>query len=256
MPFRLNDLRDRVAQQQDSQTVTRQIVKETEEALAVLPFIQEGHKHETEGSYPQALKSYQRAHHLVPQNLYIMRHIAKTLASMGHYDRAVKWFTQIIAEDPNAKHFRRLADALACLGQFKPAELCYTVASQLAPKDAATYLEWGDVLLTCGDAKGAVDKYRQAEMLDGCNNALYTMRIVDAYLEQEEFAEAQNLLSTVLIRDPEHREAKRKRLQILRRESAQSIALLDPPIVAGITQKCQEILYTKANILGPVAASN
>jgi len=202
MPFRLAGLLTEVNEEGVEATVAR-LVREAEEALVVLPFIEQGHKHEAQNAYPLALEKYLEAHTLLPENVYIMRHVAKTYAAVGNYQMAVEWWERVVSRTVHPSHLRRLAQVQACLGEFEAAAKAFKEAVRLAPADAVCYLEWGDVLLAHHHVEQAVEKYEQGKLHDEENAIVYLLRIAEAYAQLGDLQQAQSYARMALAREPD-----------------------------------------------------
>ena len=246
MPFRLAGLRKQVKQRDlrdGLRHVVGKTVRETQDALMVLPFIEKGHRYEEQGSSPQALDQYSRAHDLVPENLYIMRHVAKSLTSMGDYRGAVHWWRRVTAAHKHPSHYRRLGHVLACLGEFEAAIACYETALTMNAKDSTCYSEWADILMLQGKTSEAIKKYRQAQLYDEDNADFYLARIAEAHFEQKTYRDAQNFVNLLLVRDPENQNAKRLTLQVLQHSEPKLLGEgLETEVVEGILEECQTLV--------------
>ena len=242
MPFRFSRLRQRL-KQHGLEDVTGHLVKETEDALPALSYIEKGHGYEFQGRYALALEQYRLALQIVPHSLYIMRHIAKALAMLGDNLGALESWATVISQDPNPSHYRRIAHVLACLSQLELAIEYYEAALRLDPMDATCWVEWGDILLMQGETSSATEKYRQAQLWDETNSDVYSLRIAEAALRQSEAREAWNMVETVLARNPDSRDARRMRLRILlARDSAAPVAEVDKQAVERILGQCRTLL--------------
>jgi tetratricopeptide (TPR) repeat protein len=105
MPFRLATLQRRIAGRGVDQVV-QDIVRETEEALDVLPLIEAAHEHEKNGALRDALEAYRLANSMVPRNTYLMRHLAKLYSTVGDFPSSLKWWNALNELDPNPCELR------------------------------------------------------------------------------------------------------------------------------------------------------
>jgi tetratricopeptide (TPR) repeat protein len=207
IPFRYSTLKHRI-EAKGLEGVVRDIIRETEEALEVLPHIEVAHEHEKNGAMRSALQSYVLANSKVPRNMYIMRHLAKTYAAVGDFQTSLKWWNDLIELDKNARHLRRRARSLVCLKRFGDALESYEEAHRLDPHDIDTLLEWGDLLLDLGQVEKAIEKYTLAQQL-ASNADIFSLRLAEAFLAFEDFDQSKHFSSFLLTKQPDDPDANR-----------------------------------------------
>jgi tetratricopeptide (TPR) repeat protein/DNA-binding transcriptional MerR regulator len=208
LPFRYLYLRQLADQQKTDglQSATQQIIENTEQAFSILPYIYLAHEYEEEGNLLKELEQYRLAHTVAPSNVYIWRHLAKTLTKLEKYQEAERWWLRIVTEQQHPSHYRRLAYNQACLGEIPSALRSCEKAISLMQQEAKTYQEWGNILLADKQIKEAIEKFEQAAALDTVNRAVYQLRIAEAHYLGGNYADASNACALAYTHDPNNEE--------------------------------------------------
>ena len=232
MPFRFKGLLNRIDPKSSGtkiRLVTDEIMSEIEDAFLIIPYIELAHHHEESGAYPSALEQYISAAYFAPHNRYIQRHIAKMYAAIGDLKNSAHHWQKIVQEEEYPRYFLHYADILARMGDSAKADENFSKAFQLDSTSLNTLIEWGDFLAVEGKTDDAISKYEQALKLDITNRDLIWFRFAEIYFEAGDLQNANSFTKLILARLPDHREAQRLMLKILKKERGSPDEIITKP---------------------------
>jgi tetratricopeptide (TPR) repeat protein len=220
MPFRYKNLIDRVNERNDQKRVellATELLSEIEDALLIIPNIEKAHQHENDRAYQAALEQYIAASFLAPNNRYIQRHIAKAYAAIGDLSNSARYWEKILAHEDYPTHRLRYAHILAQMGQSEQAKENFEKAYSKDPQNLKILVEWGDFLVIEGQIQDAIRKYETALKLDANDCDQIWLRLAEVSFETGDPDRALSLIKLVLDRLPDHQDAKRLMLKILKK---------------------------------------
>ena len=217
MPFRYKGLKSRIAQHGETEAVLDELITEVEDALVVIPYIENAHQFESEQAFSAALEQYLAASYLAPNNRYIQRHIAKAYAAIGDLKNSAVYWGKIVSAEPHPSHYLRYANVLARLGNARGANETYKKAYKLESNDPRILMEWGDFLAIDGGTEEAIKKYEAALKLEVTNRDLLWLRLADVHFDLANFESVHNFVKLVLDRQPDNQEARRMMLKVLKK---------------------------------------
>jgi len=127
-----------------------------------------GHLYDAHGSFPQAIACYRRALELTPDDFRWNYHLAVILElDAADLDEIVRLFETAARLRPDYTPVAwRHARALSRRGRHEEARTILARAMELDPDFAAGHRSLGQILLTLGDAPGAVEQLERAAELD------------------------------------------------------------------------------------------
>ena len=117
------------------------------------------------GKYDEAIKCYDKAIEIDPDNPVVWNNKGLALNSLGKYDEAVKCYDKAIEIDPDdADAWNNKGLALNSLGKYDEAVKCYDKAIEIDPDDADAWNNKGLALNSLGydnEAKKCYDRSRE-----------------------------------------------------------------------------------------------
>jgi serine/threonine protein kinase len=124
--------------------------------------------------YKEAIKAYEEAVQLDPNNAVAYRNKGVALNDLGRYEEAIKAYEEAIQLDPNnAVFYRNRCVALNWLGRYEEAIKAYEEAIQLDPNSAVFYRNKGVALSKLGRYEEAIKACEEAIQLDPNNAVVY-----------------------------------------------------------------------------------
>ena len=221
MPFRYEGLKNRLSKFENKvegfERISKDLFSEIDDAIAIIPNIENGHKFEANGAFPDALSQYLSAYYIARNNKYIQRHVAKTYTAIGNLEESEKWWNKILETENHPNDLIRYSNVLARLGKIDQAIIFFQKAAVLDDKNSKILIEWGDLLAIEGQTKTAIQKYEDAVKLENSDHDLLWLRLAEAYLSLDDTNSAMTFTKLVLDRRPDHSEAKRLMLTIQKR---------------------------------------
>lgn len=216
MPFRYKNLLTRMESKKIN-IVVEELLSEIEDALVIIPNIEKAHQKEKERAYAAALEQYLEAAILAPKNRYLQRHIAKAYAAIGDLKNSAKYWEKIISQEDYSNHYLRYAHVLARMGNNKRAKECYQKAHSLNSQNSKILIEWGDLLTIEGKYDDAIKKFEAALKLEANDRDHIWLRLAEVNLEMGNVDQALSLINLVLDRLPDHQDAHRLILKVLKK---------------------------------------
>lgn len=217
LPFRLRLLYQKLRSPgKQRQTVLNELMSRLEAGMDTLSYVEAGHEYERQGNFPAALEQYLIARRIAHNKYYILRRIANCHAAKGDYASSIRYWEELVAMEPHAKHYRDYAATLARAGHFSEAERYFAQAHQMNPHDVNTLIEWGDLLLAQAKALPALAHYEKAITLEEGNLSRLWLRIAEAHWSSNELEGASTYANLVLQKNPKDQEARRLMLKIVR----------------------------------------
>ncbi len=136
------------------------------------------------GRVPEAIEQYRRALALQPGLVNARFNLANALVRAGKLEEAIDQYHRVLAAYPKdtlagdrlAGALRTSARQLTSQDKTEAAEARYRELIERAPQDAATRVEFGDVLLRRGKRQEAVAQYQKALAIDPQNEAARARR--------------------------------------------------------------------------------
>lgn len=103
-------------------------------------------------------------------------YLALVYDELEEYEEVIAGLTDVLANDPgNVVALNNRGLAYAEIGNTEAAEHDFAAAIALGTSEAAPFTNWGDLLLRSGNSNGALERYRQAQII----------RADDAYLARK-----------------------------------------------------------------------
>lgn len=216
MPFRYKNLLTRM-ENKKLDIIVEELISEIEDALIIIPNIEKAHQKENERAYAAALEQYIEASFLAPNNRYLQRHIAKTYAAIGDLKNSAKYWEKILAQEEYSSHYLRYAHVLAQMGNIKKAKECFQKAHSLDQQNSKILVEWGDFLTVDGKAEDAIKQFETALKLEVNDRDQIWLRLAEVYFEMGDVDKALSFIKLVLDRLPDHQDARRLMLKVLKK---------------------------------------
>ncbi len=169
LQFGYSELRRRLERDNGPQELRQFLASETLSLLEITKLMAEGDQEERRGQDLRAISRYQHAYRLAPQNIYVIRRLARSWGRRGNYKQALDLYH--IALDINEHD----VDSLECLGQlyatlqdYEQARETYYQALALRPTSPALHRLIGETFILQGEefCQQAVDKFREAATYD------------------------------------------------------------------------------------------
>jgi len=117
------------------------------------------------GKYEEAIKCYDKAIEIDPNNSVVWNNKGLALYFLGKYDEAIKCYDKAIEIDPNdADVWNNKGDSLDSLGKYEEAITSYDKAIEIDPNDADVWNNKGDSMDSLGnndEAKKCYDKSKE-----------------------------------------------------------------------------------------------
>ena len=141
-------------------------------------YISRGSTYTALGEYERALKDYDTAIELDPQDAAIYASRAYTYTALGEYERALKDHDTAIELDPQdaAIYVNRAYTTYTDLGEYERALKDYDTAIELDPQDAAIYVNRAYTYTILGEYERALKDYDTAIELDPDKQDIYASR--------------------------------------------------------------------------------
>jgi tetratricopeptide (TPR) repeat protein len=125
------------------------------------PFINLGLIHAANSQYESALKAYQNALNLVPNDAELLTNLIALYASAEQYEDALELCGTLQETVPDAIAPKQLTGAVAyAAGQFELALIAYQNALDLNPKDIRTLQDIASTYEALGDPKTAQEHWQ------------------------------------------------------------------------------------------------
>lgn len=205
LQFRYSNLANRINDiDQGIQKSVIRLSTAVEKAFATLPFINQAHIYERQGSFVKAIEEMMKAYYLDQDNDYIWRHLGKYHTETGEYDEAISWWNKVLHDHDHPSYYRHLAYNYACKCDFESSSVYYEKAICFNNQDAKCYEGWGNVLLFKGEYEDAIEKYYKAATYDPENGEKYMLRIVELFLTLGKYREAHRARIRALTYDPKN----------------------------------------------------
>jgi tetratricopeptide (TPR) repeat protein len=220
MPFRHKNLLIRIDDKNLGKRinfVVDELISEIEDALVIIPNIEKAHQNENDRAYSAALEQYIEASFLAPNNRYIQRHIAKAYAAIGDLKNSAKYWEKILAQEEYSSHYLRYAHILARMGNSKKANEYFQKAHSLDKQNSKILVEWGDFLLVEGKTEDAIKQYETALKLEMSDKNQIWLRLAEVSFESGDLDRALSFIKLVLDRLPDHQDARRLMLKVLKK---------------------------------------
>ena len=102
---------------------------------------------ERQGSYPEALRAYEKALGKDPQSAYVSREAAQLALELGQYDKALQWAKKVVELQPGqADSLVLLGRVQAALGDTEVAEKSFQAALKLDPQSVESVFSLAGLL--------------------------------------------------------------------------------------------------------------
>jgi tetratricopeptide (TPR) repeat protein len=193
-----------------------ELISEVEDALINIPNIERAHQKENNRAYSAALEEYIAASFLAPNNRYLQRHIAKIYAAIGKLKLSANYWEAIIAQEESASHYLRYAHVLARMGDSQKANDCFGKAYALDEQNPRILVEWGDFLVVECRYQEAIHQYEAALKLEISDKNQIWLRLAEVSFDQGDADKALSYIHLVLDRLPDHQDARRLMLKVLK----------------------------------------
>ena len=129
-------------------------------------YVTRGNGYLKDAKHQQAIKAYNQALALNPNNLDAYEARGAAYYLKGQYDRAVVDFEHVLSKEPyRASLYTAYASVLAAQGRFEEALIALNASERLRPNHAETYFARGGVYYMLGQYPAAVADYTRTLQL-------------------------------------------------------------------------------------------
>lgn len=147
------------------------------EVVRAFVYYGQGKQKYYDGDAEGAIKNFNKAIELTPDDAEIYKFRAKSKVKLKDYQAAIEDYNQVIKLNPDdASAYKERAEAKRKLSNHASAIDDYNQALKLNPKDAFTYRVSADAKRKSGDYAGAIEDYNQAIKLNPEDAEAYKKR--------------------------------------------------------------------------------
>ncbi|MFH0830968.1 MAG: tetratricopeptide repeat protein, partial [Parcubacteria group bacterium] len=180
----------------------------TEREQAILKLLKEAEDYARQANWPAAEKVYIKVVALAPKTLEAYLGLGELYLKQKNWnDAAESYKVALQGDDSNVTAWGNLGQALANKGEWVAAVDAFARAAKLDPGNALRQATVGMAYLTIKDYKRATKAYREAVKHDR-ENMSYRLELAKVALLVGDKALSEEMLNTVLARDPLNEQAK------------------------------------------------
>lgn len=182
--------------------------QQTEKEQAILQLLREAEDYTRQSNWPAAEKVYIKVVALAPKTIEAYLGLGDLYVKQKNWNDAVESYKVALeGDDDNVTAWGNLGLALANKGEWVAAVDALQKAAKLDPGNAVRQATLGMAYMTIKDFKKAAKAYREAVNHDR-ENLSHRVELATAASLSGENAEAEEMLNTVLARDPLNERAK------------------------------------------------
>jgi cytochrome c-type biogenesis protein CcmH/NrfG len=160
-----------------------------------------------QNQFPESAKAYKKATEINPWSFEDFRQLGKAYWLMNDYNSAADAYATACKLDPQSTEvWCGAAGAYYKMGDYESALQFGQSAKELDPADSEVEKLMGDIYTARKDTEMAIGAYERAMELDNSDpNTMFAL--ASAYLQDEKFEAAKELLDAVVAAQPENAEA-------------------------------------------------
>lgn len=147
-------------------------------------YIERGLLYLNASKYDEALKDFEKAYELEPDNPYAYNNAGNTRKLQGDYERAVELFKkalEFMEPGESTVFYGNLANCLQRMGRYQEAENAYRENIRQFPRNHTIKLELTDMLEAIGQPNRAIPILEDILKESGIKKEYYLMELADAY---------------------------------------------------------------------------